>query len=76
MKSTGAASIVAGAALQAPLLGKEKSQGNPENIVKRLYDTLDESQKKVIAFDWYYKDPAEAYFALGLPITGILPSQR
>ena len=47
MQSTGAASIIAGAALQAPVSGKEKSQGNPENIVKRLYDTLSDSQKKV-----------------------------
>ena len=58
MQSTGAASIVAGAALQAPLSGKEKSQGNPENIVKRLYDTLTETQKKVVAFDWNHMDPS------------------
>ena len=57
MQSTGAASIVAGAALQSPLCGKEKSQGNPENIVKRLYDTLTESQKKVVAFNWDHMDP-------------------
>ena len=57
MQSTGAASIIAGAALQAPVSGKEKSQGNPENIVKRLYDTLSDSQKKVVAFNWDHMDP-------------------
>ena len=57
MQSTGAASVVAGAALQSPLSGKETSKGNPENIVKRLFDTLSDSQKKVVAFDWNHMDP-------------------
>ena len=57
MQSTGAASVVAGSALQSPLSGKETSKGNPENIVKRLFDTLSDSQKKVVAFDWNHMDP-------------------
>ncbi len=57
MQSTGAASVVAGAALQSPVSGKETSKGNPENIVKRLFDTLSDSQKKVVAFDWNHMDP-------------------
>lgn len=50
----------AGAAVAAATLApavRASDKPPPETLVKTLYDSLTESQKKVIAFDWDYVDP-------------------
>jgi hypothetical protein len=54
LKVAGAATAVAA----LPAVAKAASeQGTPETLVKKLYETLTDSQKKVIAFVWDHQDP-------------------
>jgi len=55
MKVAGAAATVA--AMPAALRAAESSQATPETLVKKLYDSLSESQKKSVAFAWDHQDP-------------------
>jgi hypothetical protein len=52
---------VAGAATAAVALPSAlraaDDKATPETLVKKLYDTLNEEQKKVIAFDWDHQHP-------------------
>jgi hypothetical protein len=45
------------AALPAVSRAAETSGKAPETLVKQLYETLSDSQKKVIAFEWDHVDP-------------------
>src|SRR2546423_7977165 len=57
-----AAASAAGAAGGALLWAEPRAQAAPtpksaaETAVKTLYDTLNEQQKKVVCFDWDYRD--------------------
>jgi hypothetical protein len=54
------ASVVAAAGpLSALAYARETSEEKkaPETLVKLLYDTLNEKQKKEVCFDWDYQDP-------------------
>jgi hypothetical protein len=55
MKVAGA--VTAAAAMPALLHGAESSPTAPESLVKKLYDSLSDSQKKSVAFAWDHKDP-------------------
>jgi hypothetical protein len=52
---------VAGAAAAAatlPAVARAASeQATPETLVKKLYETLSDAQKKTVAFDWDHTDP-------------------
>ncbi len=58
------AGTLALAASGIPLLAKEaatagvKKEKTPETLVKTLYDTFTEKQKRAVCFDWNYVDPA------------------
>jgi hypothetical protein len=55
LKVAGATAAAAGL-LPAVARGAE-SEKTPETLVKSLYDSLSESQRKVVAFDWDHQDP-------------------
>lgn len=56
LKAAGAAA--AAAALPTAIHAAESSdKASPETLVKKLYETLTDSQKKVIAFAWDHNDP-------------------
>src|SRR5690348_5440681 len=52
-----AGATAAAAAFPAALRGAESSPATPETLVKKLYDSLSESQKKSVAFAWDHQDP-------------------
>lgn len=54
----GAAAVVAGGALGPAALAKDTAQQKPvpETLVKHLYDSLSETQKSQICFDWDHVD--------------------
>lgn len=56
--SGAAAAAIAGAA-PGLLLGEEKPKDAkaPETLVKQLFDSLSDAQRKEICFDWDYQDP-------------------
>src|SRR6187431_490826 len=54
LKAAGAVTAVAA----LPNLARGAGEGaTPETLVKKLYETLTDSQKKVIAFEWDHQDP-------------------
>ena len=55
LKTAGAA--VAISALPAVARAAESSEKTPETLVKQLYETLSDEQKKVVAFEWDHSDP-------------------
>lgn len=56
LKAAGA--VAAAAALPTTIRAAESSdKTSPETLVKKLYETLTESQKKVVAFGWDHNDP-------------------
>lgn len=56
LKAAGVAAVVA--ASPRLLLADDKPAGNPpETLVKQLYDSLNDAQKKEVCFDWDYQDP-------------------
>ncbi|MEX0793588.1 MAG: DUF3500 domain-containing protein [Pirellulaceae bacterium] len=60
IKASGAAvagSMLLGDTLLASPVEAVKKEGSPESLVKVLYETLNENQKKEVAFDWDHKDP-------------------
>jgi hypothetical protein len=62
-RAAGGAALAAGAAasLTGPVWAQAKaasaSEAGAESLVKKLYDTLSEAQRKVICFDWDHMDP-------------------
>lgn len=56
LKVAGAATAVSTAGLSALPALAEESKLAPENLVKSLYESLDEKQKAEIAFAWDYED--------------------
>lgn len=52
-----AGSMLLGDTLLASPTEAVKKEGSPESLVKVLYETLNENQKKEVAFDWDHKDP-------------------
>ncbi len=57
LKTAGAAALAVGA---APLVGRTAlaaDASTPETVVKSLYDSLSDEQRKVISFAWDYQDP-------------------
>ena len=54
LKAAGAAAAVA--ALPSVIRAAESSEKSPETLVKKLYESLNDSQKKVIAFAWDHND--------------------
>jgi hypothetical protein len=56
LKATGAAAVVA--ATPGLLLAEDKPAGNPpETLVKQLFDSLNDAQRKEVCFGWDYQDP-------------------
>src|SRR5262245_56621959 len=56
LKVAGAAAVVA--ASPGMLRAADKAAGSPpETLVKQLYDSLTDTQKKEISFDWDFQDP-------------------
>ena len=57
LAAAGAAATLA--ALPRIVLADDKTsdKATPETLVKKLYETLNDEQKKVIAFDWDHQDP-------------------
>lgn len=55
LKTAGA--TVAISALPAVARAAESSEKAPETLVKQLYETLSDEQKKVVAFEWDHTDP-------------------
>jgi hypothetical protein len=54
LKAAGAAA----AAVSLPGLARgAEEKATPETLVKKLYESLTDSQKKVVAFDWDHQDP-------------------
>jgi hypothetical protein len=47
---------VATSVLPALVRGADEKQ-QPESLVKKLYDSMSEEQRKAVCFDWDYKDP-------------------
>lgn len=54
--ATTTAATAAVAALPRVILAAETPKPAPENLVKKLYDSLTPEQKSEICFDWDYKD--------------------
>src|SRR5262245_58021083 len=54
LKAAGAAAAVA--ALTGAIRAADSSEKSPETLVKKLYESLNDSQKKVIAFAWNHND--------------------
>jgi hypothetical protein len=53
-----AATTLTTTALATPLSSDSRAnQGSPESTVRRLYDSLSDSQRKIICFDWNHHDP-------------------
>src|SRR5205085_11668866 len=48
--------------------GEDTPKNTPETLVKQLYDSLSEKQRKEVCFDWDYVEPA----ADGKPSRGLL----
>jgi hypothetical protein len=55
LKTAGAVTL-AGAALPRILHAAEPAAGTPESLVKVLYDSLSETQKSTVCFDWDHVD--------------------
>src|SRR5262245_50587272 len=56
LKATGAAAVMAAA--PRLLLADDKPASNAsETLVKQLYDSLSDTQRKEVCFDWDYQDP-------------------
>ncbi|MHC4404948.1 MAG: DUF3500 domain-containing protein [Planctomycetota bacterium] len=53
----GAAAATAGSLLPFSRAGEASAGRAPETVVKRLYDSLSEKQKKAVSFDWDHVDP-------------------
>src|SRR4051812_24218000 len=58
------AAVVGGFARPAPLwanlladVAKPKAPSEPEPLVKTLFDTLSEKQRKLMCFDWDFRHP-------------------
>ncbi|MBW8884314.1 MAG: DUF3500 domain-containing protein [Planctomycetia bacterium] len=51
-----AGATAAAAALPSALRAADAANGNPESLVKKLYDSLTESQRKEVAFAWDHED--------------------
>ncbi len=56
LKTAGAAAIAIGAAPNLSFADSTKEK-KPEAIVKKLYDSLDEKQRKSVCFAWDHKEP-------------------
>src|SRR5688572_24999338 len=54
LKAAGAVAAIA--ALPTAHCAAESDKPTPETLVKKLYETLTESQKKVVAFAWDHND--------------------
>jgi len=54
LKAAGAAAVAA--ALPNVIRAAESDKPTPETLVKKLYETLSDSQKKVVAFAWDHND--------------------
>lgn len=52
-----AGAAAAAATLPAVAHAAESGQGTPETLVKKLYETLTDAQKKEVAFAWDHQDP-------------------
>ena len=57
LKTTGAVVAVGGLPLWAQAKPSKTESAAPESVVKLLYDSLDEDQRKVICFPWDHVDP-------------------
>ncbi len=55
LKTAGAAAVAAGA-LPAASFAKEEKKTPPETYVKKLFDSLNEKQRKEICFAWDYEE--------------------
>lgn len=55
--SSAAAAAIAGTAPGLLLAEEKKDAKTPETLVKQLYDSLNERQRKEVCFDWDYQDP-------------------
>ena len=53
--TVGAAAAAAGVAQQL-VAGEKEAPKKSENLVKKLYESLDEKQQKAVCFDWDHKD--------------------
>src|SRR5262245_31594790 len=53
---TASCAVAAGASATLPVAAAPTSSKPPETVVKALYDTLDEKQRKVVCFAWDHKD--------------------
>jgi hypothetical protein len=54
VKTVGA--VAAAASLPSVVLGADEKKPRPENLVKKLYDSLTSKQKEDVCFDWDYTD--------------------
>lgn len=57
IQATAASAAAAALASGGVLIGDDKAKETPETLVKVLFDSLNEKQKKAICFDWDYQDP-------------------
>jgi len=57
--ATTAAAVAAGSLLHTRVYaaGAKKNHADAETLVGQLYSTLEDSQKKLVCFDWDYQDP-------------------
>ena len=53
----GAAAAVASGSLLAARPGRAATEAPPETLVKQLYDSLSDTQKQAVCFDWDFQDP-------------------
>ena len=70
--ATAAAAVLPGAYIAA----ESSDQATPETLVKKLYESLSESQKKDVAFAWDHQDRSAACSARASRTTGTSRSRR
>ena len=57
LQTTTAAAVTAALPVWATAKEEPASEKVPDTLVKKLYDSLTEKQRPVLAFDWDYQDP-------------------